>query len=185
MPKLRQFPSKKLPVALKWQLVTFARVEWSYAFMGANRLWDFITPKDHPRHFVITEDQTLISHAEVVWREVKHQQQVYKVYGLGAVFTFPSFRGEGYGGQVVAAATEYIKRQHDADVALVFAPLAVCDFFAAYGWSRIDNEAVLYGRADNPAHIGSDEGVLALYLSARAKRRKAALHGLYIGASTW
>jgi GNAT superfamily N-acetyltransferase len=94
-------------------------MEWAWVYDKAHRLWDYTEKSTHPRNFVITEQGVLISHTEVNWRMLDHAGESYKVYGLSAVFTYPAFRREGFGRQVVEAATGFIDKS-DADFAMLF-----------------------------------------------------------------
>src|SRR5215467_14120273 len=120
MIELLTYTSAEFPESLKWQAVSFLRVQWPLGFTGENRLRDWVTQEEeHPIHIVLVERGILISHTSVVWKYLDHAGKTYKAYGLTAVFTYPSCRGQGYGSQVTAAGKEYI-RQSDADIAMLY-----------------------------------------------------------------
>ena len=110
------YTSADFPAELKCQTLSFLRVEWPEGFMGDNRLRNWITNEaDHPIHLVLVEAGLLISHINVVWKYLEHGGITYKTYGLTGVFTYPSFRGQGYGSRLIEAGTAYI-RASDGDI---------------------------------------------------------------------
>ena len=81
MPELLTFTSADFPENLKWQAVSFLRVQWLGGFTGENRLRDWVTREDdHPIHIVLAEKDILISHANVVWRYLEHDREKSKAY---------------------------------------------------------------------------------------------------------
>lgn len=133
MDELLTYTSAALPEVLKWQAVSFLRVYYPNGFMNENRLRDWITKEeDHPIYIVLVEQGLLISHTNVVWKHLDHDGVTYKAYGLTGVFTYPSFRGQGYGSKVVAAGTEYILRS-DADIAMFYCDPSLMNFYARHG----------------------------------------------------
>ena len=43
----------------------------------------------HPVHFILEEEDILMSHVAVVWKLLLHAGQGYKAYGFTEVFTYP------------------------------------------------------------------------------------------------
>lgn len=68
MPNLAIYQQSDFPAALKWQTITFMKVEWPSIFTG-----DFMflaepyPPELHPIHFVVAEGESLISKASIAW----------------------------------------------------------------------------------------------------------------------
>lgn len=103
------YPQDQLPARLKCQILAFLRINYPEGFTGVNRLRDWISsPDTHPVSIMLVEAGILISHTEVLWKELEHGGQRYKAYGLSGVFTYPAFRGQGYGQQIVELGTAYI-----------------------------------------------------------------------------
>lgn len=139
------FPQGLLPAAYHCQVLSFLRIVWHEGFVGENRLRDWITRYEHhPVSFVLVEHGLVISHAQVVWKRLAHGGRMYKAYGLTGVLTYPSFRGQGYGEQVVRAATEYIDRC-DGDAALFHCDPALKGFYGRCGWEHIAGVATYAG----------------------------------------
>src|SRR6266508_1742364 len=109
MPQLHIYPHQQFPSHLNWQAVSFMRVEWPSILLGGHRLGTETYPAERdPIHFVITEQDMLISYAASMQLILAHAGNIYSVAAFGNVFTFPAFRGEGYGRQVVDAAVDFI-----------------------------------------------------------------------------
>ncbi|MBV7328329.1 GNAT family N-acetyltransferase [Chloroflexi bacterium TSY] len=185
MSQLLTFPSQELPPYIKYQILSYVRIEWHWIFQGGNQLWDFTLKDTHPINFVLIENDVLISHAEANWRHLEHRDQIYKVYGLSAVFTYPAFRKQGYGHQVVEAATEYIESS-DADIGMLFCLPNLKDFYGKSGWTSLENIEIRYGAEDDP-EINGDELVMVRNVSERGREALTAFEQepLYIGAYTW
>ena len=67
MAELLTFTSAEFHESLKWQAVSFLRVQWPDGFTGENRLRDWVTREEaHPIHIVLVEGNILISHTIVI-----------------------------------------------------------------------------------------------------------------------
>ena len=96
MPEVQQYAHAELPSAILCQVDSFVRLVWMEGVTGDDRFWQSEDPNDTTtQHFVIVERAVLISHADVVQRTITHAGESYLLYGLGGVFTYPAFRGEG------------------------------------------------------------------------------------------
>ena len=183
--ELRFYPSEDLPPDLKWQILSFLRIAWSGGFVGENRLRDWISlPTDHPSHVVLVENGLLISHTEVVWKYLDHAGETYKAYGLSGVLTYPSFRGQGYGRQVVDAGTRII-RAGDADIGIFHCAHSLGPFYAKSGWIPMPGTTTWVGPKSAP--VVSDELLMMLFLSEKGQRGRPAFERepFYFGEDTW
>ncbi len=116
---------------------------------------------------------------------MEHAGVRYKTCGLTGVFTYPAFRGQGYGGRIVAAGTDYI-RASDADVAMLHCGAEVRDFYAKYGWEPLPNAQTFVGPRDDPQLV--DEVLMKQFLSPKGQRGKISFTNqpIYFGSdSTW
>src|SRR4051794_28914477 len=134
MPELRSYLRHQLPPVLAAQVRAFQRIQWPFLDQRSEVLWDFTPRPDAPVHFVMTEGDVLISHVCVNRRRVEVRGQPLEVFGLSSVFTYPAWRGEGHAGQLVEAATDYL-RASPADVAMLFCGGALEGFYSKRGWS--------------------------------------------------
>ena len=179
------YPSNEIPVHLKWQILSFLRIEWPEGFTGPNRLRDWIsTDKDHPISIMLIEDDILISHTEVLWKYLDYEMHTYKVYGLAGVFTYPSFRRQGYGTRVVTLATDYIDRG-DADIGVVFTQPHLKDFYGGCGWNPLEKQLYLIGSKKSP--VFADDILLMRFVSDEAKKNRKMLETtpVYFGEDPW
>lgn len=168
MAELLTFTSAEFPENLKWQAVSFLRVQWPDGFTGENRLRDWVTREDdHPIHIVLVEKDILISHTNVVWKYLDHDGEIYKAYGLTGVFTFPSFRGQGYASQVIAAGTAYIQKS-DADIAMLYCDESLGNLYANQGWLPMELSTTYIGTKEQPELV-DDEILMMLFLSPKGQ----------------
>jgi aminoglycoside phosphotransferase (APT) family kinase protein len=100
-----EYSDDALPDGLKWQILSFLRIVFPDGFVGANRYRDTITqPKHHPHHLLYVANDLVVSHVEVVHRQIEHEGATYTACAPTGVLTFPSFRQEGWGGKLVRQA---------------------------------------------------------------------------------
>jgi GNAT superfamily N-acetyltransferase len=166
------YSSAELPADLKCQILSFMRVEWWEGFAGQNRLRDWISPAEHhPVHFVLVESGILISHTEVKWRMLDHAGETYKTYGLSGVFTYPAFRRQGYGAQIVRAGTEYI-HQSDADVAVLWCDPKLEGFYAKNGWAPMHKAISMVLHDDGNLSPAIGELLMMRFVSEKGQRNR-------------
>jgi GNAT superfamily N-acetyltransferase len=179
------YPSNELPAHLKCQILSFLRIVWPEGFVGENRLRDWISrDENHPVSVMLVEQDILISHTEVVWKYLAHAGEIYKVYGLTGVFTYPAFRGQGYGKQIVERGTACIDAS-DAHIGIFHCAPNLKEFYAACGWIPMENAVTLVGSKNNPQV--SNELTMMRFLTEKGKRGRPAFEGipLYFGEDTW
>lgn len=181
MPQLRTFRDADLPPPLKWQALSFMRVEWPFIFSGDSRLSTDIYGADlRPVHFVVAEGEVLVSYATVIRMDLDHAGPTWRVYGLGNVLTYPSFRGEGHGRRVVDAATQYIG-DSDADVAALFCDPGLAGLYAKSGWTAMEGATTLVGSKADPTPYGALRMMLFVSAKGRAGRPLFEGHPWYVG----
>jgi GNAT superfamily N-acetyltransferase len=178
------YSSKDLPPELKWQVLSFLRIYFPDGFMGENRLRNWISQDEHTIHIVLVEQDILISHTEVKWKQLDHAGMSYKVYGLSGVLTYPAFRGQGYGRRIVEAGTAYI-RSTDADIGMFHCTPGLKGFYAKAGWIPMEHTITLVGTKHNP--VRSDELMMMQFFSAKGRQGQPSFEGtsLYFGEDTW
>jgi predicted N-acetyltransferase YhbS len=167
MPEHVTYHDADLPAHLRWQVLSFLRIEWPFIFRGANRLSKHIhDPAIHPVHFAFVEQDVLLSYATVVSMDLNHAGETYKVYGLANVLTYPPYRHEGHGSRIVQAATTYI-RASNGDIAALFCDPELKSFYTRSGWEAIDRAPTLIRSTDNPEPF--DALKMMLFLSPKGK----------------
>ena len=181
MPQLRTYDHDEFPVALKWQALSFMRVEWPFIFAGDLRFaTDIYWPELAPTHFAVTHSDLLLSYAAVIRTRLDHAGQTYGVAGLGNVFTFPPYRREGFGSQVVVAATRHIEAGN-ADVAALFCAADHAGFYERRGWVALSGATTLVGPKADPSPY--DVLRMMLFVSDRGKAGRLAFESQpwYVG----
>lgn len=184
MIKQHLFESQAVPEHLHCQILSFVRIEWPELFAGEQRLRNWTSrPELHPVTLLIEEEGVLISRLEVVWDLLHHVGETYKVYGLSGVFTYPDFRKQGYGLQLVQWARDYIAQQGDADLVLLHSTLR--GFYEQAGFERMESLVTLVGDLQNP-EISHETGFV-LFLSPKGKqgRDHFATQPVYVGQTIW
>lgn len=173
-----------VPSEIACQIASFVRLVWLADLKGEDRFWQMGDPTGLRQYFVIAERGILISHANVVPRTITVAGESTLLYGLGGVFTYPAFRGEGYGQQVVDAATAYI-RSSAADIGMLFCDPARWAFYGRSGWSRLEAE-IRVGTPESPQPF-TKEPAMILYNSVWAQVHRSDFEGasIYVGDSTW
>lgn len=185
MPELAQYSPTTLPLHLKYQLLAAVRIEWSWVFTEPNRTWDYTCKVTCPQYFIISEQDILISFVEVNQRVLHHVDESYKVYGLSAAYTYPAYRQEGFGKQVVQTATRYIHAS-DADVAMLFCLPSLQDFYRITGWHPLPKTPIWYGDPNNPT-VNEAEVVMVQFVSDKGQQHQEAFSNkpVYVGRYTW
>ena len=164
------YSQAEFPAILKWQAISFMRMEWSYIFTEEQdgRYASETYPVEfQPVHFVVTEGDNLISYAATILETIKHANRSYKVCGLGNVFTFPPYRREGNGYRVLELATKAIAK-NDVDVAMLFCEPANISFYVKAGWINTTSPTYITGNRDN--YEIYDEQRLMLFISDKGKQ---------------
>jgi aminoglycoside 2'-N-acetyltransferase I len=162
------YPQKEIPPRLKIQILSFLRIMWPKGFVGKYRLRDWISGEDvNGISIMLVEKGILISHAEVVWKYLDHAGKTYKTYGLSGVFTYPDFRGQGYGRRIVEKGTDYILHS-GADIGMFHCDKPLKKFYEKYGWSSMETAVTYIGPKEDP--VISGELLLMMFLSEHGKQ---------------
>src|SRR5919108_4498227 len=120
MAELTIYQQTNFPSIYKWQAIAFMRMEWASIFYDDNLyMSETYPPELQPVHFVIAEDDSLLSYASLLKLSLNHAGTDYLIYGFGNLLTFPPYRRRGYGRQILQAATDFI-RQSEADAPILF-----------------------------------------------------------------
>jgi GNAT superfamily N-acetyltransferase len=184
MYEVRHVRSDQLPLEISLQVISFVRIVWAGDQKGEARFWQMPDPEGVVEHFYIAERGVLISHGSVSRMTITHAGETYHVRGVGSVFTFPAFRNEGYGAQVVAAISDSI-RSGDADVGMLFTGLDLHPFYRRSGWMTVNREGVYYGDPQQPKFSDAHLMILPVSEKGIAHRDDFERGLLYVGASTW
>jgi GNAT superfamily N-acetyltransferase len=168
---------RELPPHVRWQVLSFLRMEWPFIFRGEARLTKHVHDPDfHPVHVALVEKEVLISYATILRMRLDHAGATYRVAGLANVLTYPPYRNEGHGTRVVQAASDTIRAGEcagapPADVAALFCDPALREFYARCGWEPIDDGLTLIGPAADPRPFDALRMMLFLSEKGQAGRR--------------
>ncbi len=186
MARLIVYHEDDFPPDLECQAVSFVRVVWPFVFSGGSRwerhLW---RGSWNAVHFCIVENGVLISYAAVIETRVDHRGEGYRTCGLSSVFTYPPFRGEGHGRQVVDAATRHI-RSGGADIAILWCERSLHNFYKEHGWVAVEGAPALIGAKDNPTIYDDPDHPMMLFVSEKGEAGRWAFESepWYVG-HTW
>jgi hypothetical protein len=163
-----EYAPGKLPAVLKAQVLAFLRIVWPEGFTGALRYRDWITnPMYEPHHLLYVAGDLVVSHLEIVKLDLLHEGTTYKVAAPTSVLTFPSFRGEGWAGRLVAAACRRIESS-DADLGLICCEPHNQPFYLKNsGWPAAPDAEILV--EETP----TSQAVVMRLLSAKAQKHGA------------
>ena len=179
-----------LPADLECQAVSFVRIQWPFVFDGDNRFGRRIRTGHDPiheavAHVVIEEQRVLMSYATIIRTHLIHQHATYCVYGLSSVFTYPTFRGEGWATQLVQTATQHIRSCEDADIGVLFCQPPLVPFYVQRGWDWIEGVSTLVGTPEAPTRHEQQRMMLFISPKGRAGRDTFSTAPLYIGRQAW
>jgi GNAT superfamily N-acetyltransferase len=176
----------EFPESLKWQVLSFLRINSPEGFKGSNESRDWINnPDDNSIHIAfITENDVLISYCSVVRKQLEHVGELYNCWGLTGVMTYPPFRDRGFGKQVVDIATRIIK-ESDADIGMFHCVHKLKGFYTKSGWEPMKKTTTLVGNKKNPNT--SSELMMMLFLSRKAQLHRGdfEIKPVYFGEDTW
>jgi hypothetical protein len=181
---IEQYNWDTLPPSLAYQIASFIRIQWLNDLKGEDRFWTFFDSPEVVAHFTISERDILISHALVRRREIEHLGNSYVVYGVGAVMTYPAFRGEGYGRRIVDATTDFI-RGSEADLGMLFTGMDLHPFYHKSGWLTLNRDGVYAGDPQQPYFDDSHTMILPTSEKGKAHRDDFERDRLYVGLFTW
>lgn len=193
MASVHFYSAADLPIHLLWQVRSFVRMRWTFLFGPTDRLRRGLWWMEglSPEHAVLVENDVLISHAAIVRKVIEHAGETYAVLGLNGVFTFPDFRREGYGRQLVTAATQRIALESDADIGVLFCRAELMPLYASAGWEHAQHAITRVGAAGNPRQVETDQASserrMMLFVSEKGRRARQSFwdHPLYFGESEW
>ncbi len=181
MPELHSYRKLDVPREIAIQIASYVRVQWP-GLIGRNTpLWEGTLYPNDCMHFVLTDGDVLVSHAAVGMRPLAHCGETFNVYGLSSVFCYPTHRGSGFGEQIVAAATAHIRRQSDADLALLFCGERVKSLYTRHGWQIVPGLTIRYG--DDVEF--NDGHAMTLMVSKRARAHDFSAEPFHVGPNTW
>ena len=182
MAQLSVFSADSLSEAHEHQIRSFVRLHWhdeyQYSIDGP-----LVPGERHPVHVVVHDRQALFSHGRLIWVELEHAGERYRMYCLGDVLTYPAFRKRGYGSQIVAEATRIIQSDPRADAAILFTDPTTTPFYAALGWEALPMLRASYGHPTSPEPAQGT--AMMQFVSEDAIRHRADFEGEELKLPGW
>ena len=170
MSQLSIYQQSEFPAAYKWQAIAFLRMEWSSIFYDDNLyMSETYPPELKPVHFVMAEEDSLLSYASLLKLPLLHAGIDYQIYGFGNLLTFPPYRRRGYGGRILQAATEFIS-QSEVDAAILFCDRLLESFYAEKVWIATRTPTRL-GRPERYEEYSPSR--MMLFVSEKGQRGRA------------
>jgi GNAT superfamily N-acetyltransferase len=184
MPELRSYLKHELPRDIAVQIASYVRMQWPGLLGRKTPLWESTPYPREGRHFVLMEDDVLVSHALAHRRAVEHKGETWQVGALSSVFTYPTHRGSGFGATVVGAATDYLRREQ-IDLALLFCGERVAPMYVRAGWEIVESAQILCGDPSAPSRETCI--TMGIFLNAKGQVARSALQRepIYVGRHTW
>ena len=157
----RTYEHDAFPRELEIQVLAFMRIVWADAFTKEDRHHSRMWPVPPPVHFVRAIGDLLVSHASFLPLEFDDGRGGrIRVAGVGAVMTYPQFRGEGHASAIMRRAAAHIAAT--ADVGVLFCDESNVPFYERLGWVRLAPGRVIVGGAvpDDVVMVLGDPAVL-------------------------
>ena len=165
VPRVMSYDSAAaIPLPLEAQIRGLLHAEWPGT--DEDTVSSLIAPELHPVHFVLAEGNQVVSYTRTIWATVFHRGQGLKLYGLGDVVTRPEQRQIGYGGRLVEEATSHIRRDEEADAAVLLTEPTLEQFYRRYGWEQVAGLRVATGDSQGTAVAPF---AMMLFISPRAR----------------
>lgn len=193
--KIKSLTRAEMGTAFKSEILTAMRFIWPEGFEGENltRTW-ICPPNHHPVHFVATDFRPsgslkkvrmVISHSVVLWKDLAHAGTVFRVFGLGGVYTLPQFRGIGLASSVVGEATKHILGT-TGDVAIATCKPELVKWYSRFGWVPIHEGRIIPAPQANDGKP-LDEVLLMLFISRKGKEAEELFRNepIYFGEDVW
>lgn len=126
---------------------------WGEDIFGSNSYnlqWRF---KDV--HFLLHEDEKLVSHVGVLKHTVFLGEMPVAVAGIGGVVTIPAAQKKGYAGKLMMHAADFIN-QWEVSAGMLFCLPHMVAFYAALGWQTVESPVFVEqpgGVIESPLHV--------------------------------
>lgn len=185
MTELRRYRRHEVPPLFAAQIASYQRIQWPQIRDRNNRVWEWDDVNRDYMHFVLIDNEIVISHASVNWRDVSLGGERFSVWGMSSVFTYPAFRKGGFATKTVSTATDFM-REGSGDLAMLFTGQPLVKFYTAIGWEHVPTARIFYGDPNAPVQK-TDNAIMMLFISDRGRkaRERFATEDVFVGPMTW
>lgn len=170
MMKLTQYPQIDCSKDLRNQIVLLQNIEWPSEIESKieNIIWPE-NPEIHKTSFVFKDNNKVICHVAVVGKDLVHNGEVYKAFGLSEVVTHPEYRNQEVALQLIKKAFIFIK-EHNADISIFTCKPSLIDFYSKGGWSYREDICLVGGTRGKPFRSDSlGLATMTYFFSEKAK----------------
>jgi len=185
MSEIQIIHNRDLPEHLYWQIISIFRTHWG-EIMGRRTVW-FEREIDRTRqHIVIVEHKHLIAQATVHQQAINIGDQTAQIIGIGSVYTFPAYRGDGYASKIMRAVADYADQQSDIAMSILFCKPELQPLYESVGWERLDSSQLHFGERDQPQVF--ERGFLMVrYANSVTQdlRNSMQTEAIYLGNELW
>jgi GNAT superfamily N-acetyltransferase len=94
-------------------------------------------------HYLLYEDEQLISHVGIVKHVVTVEERQITVGGIAAVVTRPEAQGKGYAKELMEKATTFICEELSVDFGLLFCRPPLVPYYQKLGWQEIQDTVMI------------------------------------------
>lgn len=115
--------------------------EWAPDVFGAEDLNLQWRPKDW--HFLIYENDQLVSHVGIVKHIVTVGEQQITVGGIGGVVTVPAAQGNGYASKALQEATKFMREELMVEFGMLFCLARMIPFYERFGWQEVQEPVII------------------------------------------
>ena len=142
----------EIPSIFKRQILDFYRCQWPWGFKGNDLFRDWITGDlDHPRHLILSHEDTLIGAATIVSRSIMlpdSSDEPELVGGITGVLIYPNFQKMGLGKALIQEAIEILSATYQT--ILFQCEEAQVPFYTKLGMLELSDIQVFIGDRDQP-----------------------------------
>lgn len=182
---IHRYAGPDIAADLRAEIVEFVAAEWP-EWVSRNHLapGEIHLARYEPQHVVLLDRGRLMSHACILHKVLRIDDQVYSTAGLGHVFTLPEMRRRGCGHRVVRAATEEVGAS-GADLAVLTCRNDLVAFYGRCGWEPMPSLTLLEPSGHSPS--ATSETAMMLFLSRRGEAMRKRLNSarLIFGGPIW
>ncbi len=186
--EIHHYRPENLPVEVHWQVLAFLRVIDTAGFMGRWRGRRWISrPEFNPVHVVLMDGDFVVAHAEALSMRWQHRGIDYEAWGISGVFVYPDYQKQGHGIQIIQAATDYIARQPNADIGLLWCAPHLRGFYLRCGWQPMEAVTTVLGTSLEAAKAHDEEILFMRFFSSKGVQQQSDFQSgtLYFGWTTW
>lgn len=133
-----------------------------------------------PISFFVCVEGCVVSYCVVLFKEIFHAGNSYRMAGLNCVCTQLEYRMQGYGSQIVKTATEFITNS-DIDIGLFTCDTELSSFYVKHGWTIAKNVYVISGLYPGRASSKDFNKVVLLhFFSEKSQKDRDYFHNTVI-----